>query len=80
MTTKEATNAKIIFTLTSKMEPTIFDYPLTIKVRLPDAWKSCQATQKDASLPVQTITHEGAPYVLVKVAPDKGDVTLAPAR
>lgn len=76
VTTREATDSKIVFTLTSKMEPTIFDYPLTIKVRLPDAWKSCQATQKDASLPVQTITHEGASYALVKVAPDRGDVTL----
>ena len=74
--TDEATNEKIAFTLVSKMEPTIFDYPLTIKVRLPDAWKTVAASQKTATLPAQFVLHEGRPYALVKVAPDRGQVIL----
>jgi len=74
--TDEATNEKIAFTLVSKMEPTIFDYPLTIKVRLPDAWKTVAANQNTTNLPSQFVIHEGRPYALVKVAPDRGQVVL----
>jgi len=74
--TDEASDAKIVFTLTSKMEPTIFDYPLTVKVRLPDGWANGVAQVKDQSLPVKVINHDGANYALVKVAPDRGPVTL----
>ncbi len=76
--TDEATENKIAFTLTSKMEPTIFDYPLTVKVRLPDGWKGVSAKLKDDALPAEYLVHEGSPYALVKVAPDRGQVVLAP--
>lgn len=79
VTTNEATDDKIVFTLTSKMEPTIFDYPLTVKVRLPDQWKDVSAKLKDVELPAEFLMHEGAPYALVKVAPDRGQVTLTRA-
>ncbi len=76
--TDEAGDSKIAFTLTSKMEPTIYDYPLTVKVRLPDAWKSTTAKQKDAAVPVEIIDHEGAKFALVKAVPDRGQVVLTP--
>lgn len=76
ITVDETTDKKIAFTLVTKMEPTIFDYPLTIKVRLPDAWKALSAKQNGTGLPVQFLTHEGAPYALVKVVPDRGQVIL----
>ena len=60
------------------MEPAIFDYPLTVKVRLPDTWKAVAASQNAASLPVQFVQHEGRPYALVKVVPDRGPVILKP--
>lgn len=78
VTTDEATDDRIAFTLVSKMEPTIFDYPLTVKVRLPGKWKTISARQNDAGLPVQFLFHEGAPYALVKVVPDRGRVILKP--
>lgn len=78
VTTDEVTGEKIAFTLVSKMEPTVFDYPLTIKVRLPDPWKTVSASQKNAKLPARLLFHGGAPYALVKVAPDRGQVVLVP--
>ena len=80
LTTEPATNDRLAFTLVSKMEPTIYDYPLTIKVRLPDAWKQVTARQNDAALPAQVIVHEGSPFVLVKVVPGRGQVTVTAAK
>jgi hypothetical protein len=74
--TDSVSNGKILFTLTSKMEPSIFDYPLTVKVRLRAAATNAAATQNNKPLPVQVVTHEGGAYALVKVVPDRGQVTL----
>ena len=79
LTTDEATDAKIAFTLVSKMEPAIFDYPLTVKVRLPDKWKAVSAGQINTAIPAQVIFHEGAPYALVKAVPNRGQVILKQA-
>jgi hypothetical protein len=78
LVTDEASASKITFTLTSKMDPDIFDYPLTIKVRLPDSWKGAGATQAGKEVPSRVIQFEGAPYALVKVLADRGAVTLVP--
>jgi hypothetical protein len=76
VTTDESSAAKIAFTVTSKMDPTLFDYPLTIKVRLPASWKGIGATMNGAEVPAELISHEGGQYALVKVAPDRGQVIL----
>lgn len=75
--TDKATEDSLALTLTSKMEPATFDYPLTVKVRLPDKWKTVSAKQKDAAVPAEFLIHEGKPYALVKAVPDKGQVVLA---
>ncbi len=58
------------------MKDDIFDYPLTVKVRLPNGWKSAKATQGGKPVPVRFVTHEGAPYVLVDAVPDRGAVRV----
>lgn len=79
LTTEPAAAGRLAFTLTTKMDPAVFDYPLTVKVRLPDAWTDAKALQNDTlALPVQVIRHENAPYALVKVVPDRGRVVLTP--
>jgi hypothetical protein len=60
------------------MKDDIFDYPLTVKVRLPDGWKSAKATQGGKPVPVRFVTHEGAPFALVDAVPDRGAVRVAP--
>jgi len=79
ITTDEVSDSKIAFTLVSKMEPAIFDYPLTVKVRLPDSWKTVAARQKDAAAPATFLMHDGAPFALVKTVPDRGQVVLKAA-
>jgi len=79
LTTDAADAARIAFSLTSKMDPAVFNYPLTVKVRLFDAWKGAKATQGGEAVPTQFLVHEGAPYALVKAVPDKGQVVLEPA-
>ena len=58
--TEAANDTKITFTLTSKMDPAVFDYPLTVKVRLPRDWKGAAAKQNNVAIPVEVITHEGS--------------------
>ncbi len=80
LTAVSATDQKIVLSLTCQMDPTIFDYPLTIKVRLPDAWKNnAKATQAGKELAGSVIMHDGAAYLLVKAVPsDHDNIELAP--
>ena len=73
----ENSSSKIAFTLEDKMDDKTFDYPLTVKVRLPDAWKGVKATQDGKDVGTAWIEHEGKPYALVQAVPDRGPVTLA---
>ncbi len=77
LTVAEATDARITLAITDLMRDDIFNTPLTVKVRLPDAWKTVSAKQGEASVRANLVTHAGAPYALVDVVPDKGSVTLS---
>ena len=74
--TTEATDTQITVQLTSKMDPANFDYPLTVKVRLPDSWKTISATQDGKPIPSRMIKFEGNAYGLIKVVPDQGLAVL----
>ncbi len=67
---------RIAFSLADRMDDNVFDYPLTVKVRLPDVWNKVTATQNAKVIPANVIEHEGAKYALVKAVPDKGQVLL----
>lgn len=67
---------KITFLLTDEMDDSYFNYPLTIKVRIPDAWKEAAATQAGQPVAVKILEHEGGAYALVQAVPDAGLVTL----
>lgn len=73
---ESADDAKITFLLNDEMDDSYFNYPLTVKVRLPDGWKSPVATQRGKAVEARLITHEGASYALVQAVPDAGLVTL----
>jgi len=79
LTTTRANDREIVLALTSEMDPALFDYPLTLKVRLPDSWKAAQATQGGKEAPVTVVQHDNAPYALVKAVPGKGEILLTPA-
>lgn len=68
---------KIAFELTDRMNDEIFNFPLTIKVRLPDGWKGARAQQSGKPVASQFVEHEGKPYALVEAVPDRGEVELS---
>ena len=71
---------EIRFSLSDDMDDTLFAYPLTIKVRLPDAWTGVAATQGGTSVEARIVEHQGGRFALVKAMPDRGEVRLRTAR
>ena len=78
--TTHSDSKRIDFLLQDDMDDQLFTFPLTIKVRLPDAWTAVQATQGDKPVPTRIVEHEGHRYALVKAVPDQGGVSVAPVR
>jgi peptidoglycan/xylan/chitin deacetylase (PgdA/CDA1 family) len=76
----DKSDAKITFTLTDKMDDARFDYPLTIKLRVPDAWKDAAADQAGKPAEAKFVEHDGKKYVLVQAVPDRGAVTVTGKR
>jgi peptidoglycan/xylan/chitin deacetylase (PgdA/CDA1 family) len=75
----ENTPDRIALTLTDRMLDSRFDYPLTLKVRLPSGWKNVQAMQNGQGVKSSVIVYEGVSYALVNAMPDRGQVVLASA-
>ena len=75
----ENTPDRIALTLTDRMLDSRFDYPLTIKVRLPSGCKNVQAVQNGQGIKSSVIVYEGVSYALVNAVPDRGQVVLASA-
>ena len=70
------TDTTIHLNLTSLMDPAIFDYPLTVKVRVPNNWTTVTATQNGVTIPITPLLHSDSNYVLIKAKPDKGVIVL----
>lgn len=78
LTVTENTLGRIALSLTDRMMDEYFDFPLSIKVRLPDSWSTVQATQNGNPTAVRLIEHEGGKFAMVDVVPDKGLAVLTP--
>ena len=76
VTVTERLPDSITFTLTDILDDTMFDYPLTLKVRLDASWQNVEATQNGQSVPVTLVTNQGVPFALVQAVPDKGIVVI----
>jgi hypothetical protein len=68
----------IAYTLTDKMDDAVFNFPLTVKIKIPDSWGIIRASQGGKLLPLRTVTNENGKYALIETVPDKGEVTLSP--
>lgn len=75
----ENTEQSIKLNLADRMDDTLFDYPLTIKVRLPSAWPAATATQGDKAVAVRIVEQDGGKFVLFKAVPDRGPIVLTSA-
>lgn len=71
-----ATPDTIEFSITDEMDDSLFDYPLTIKVRVDETWNQAKATQNGVERSVEMITREDGRYILVDAVPDRGTVRL----
>lgn len=69
-------SSTIQLALTDLMRDDIFNQPLTIKVRLPDAWTTVKAIQGEAGIPASFVMHDGKPFALVEGIPDHGNITI----
>ena len=67
---------RVVITLTDRMKDEVFDFPLSVKVRLPNGWKGAKARQNGAEVPCRFVTHEGAPYAIAEIIPDRGAATV----
>lgn len=72
----EKAPGKIVFNVTDTMDDALFDFPLTVKVRVDPSWKTVKATQGAKPVEAKLVQHEGATFALVQAVPDRGDVTL----
>jgi peptidoglycan/xylan/chitin deacetylase (PgdA/CDA1 family) len=68
--------SRLFLTLTDRMDDTLFDHPLTVKLRMPAPWKGLTATQGGRALPARGIRHEDVSYALIEVVPDRGEVEV----
>lgn len=75
---EESLDSRIRFTLGDKMDNAIYDYPLTIKVHIPQDWARVQATQEAREIPCRVVEHQGARFAMVRAVPDRSPVVLAP--
>ncbi len=69
---------RIALSLADRMDDTLFDEPLTLKVRLPDAWRTVRAEQGGRPVAARVVEHDGAAYALVDAVPDRGEIVLSP--
>ena len=67
---------QIRFNLTDRMDDSIFDRPLTVKIRVDESWTGANASQAGASLTTSIVEHEGNAYLMVDAIPDRGEVVV----
>jgi oligosaccharide reducing-end xylanase len=79
LTTLAVSDTLLRYTLADSMNDTLFNYPLTLKVRLRNDWQYVAATQNGAAIPCSLLTRQGNLYALVKAVPDQGEIRLAKA-
>jgi hypothetical protein len=73
----QKTANSVRFELKDQMNDTWFNEPLTLKLRLPDAWSgTLSVTQNAANLNIRAVVEQGKNYALLEVIPNRGVVTV----
>ena len=70
---KEETKEKISFSITDNLPDDLFDYPITLEIKLPEDWKKVILMQKNSKNII--VVAEGK--VQVNVVPDQGDFEIS---
>ncbi len=77
---EEAGPNRIVLELTDEMDDSLFDYPLTLKVRVPESWQAVEAVQGGKPAEVKLIENEKNNFALVKAVPDRGKIIITPKK
>ena len=67
---------EIRFTVSDTLDDALFDFPLTVKLRVDAGWGTVAATQAGVSVPAELVEYGGNKYALVQAVPDRGEVAL----
>ena len=69
---REVSSGKYELNLTCQMDPAIFDFPLTIKVKVKESAKAVTAQQGGKPIDAKIIDNAGQKFALVEVVPNRG--------
>ena len=75
----ENTASVVRFNLTDDMSDELYDFALTIKMKLDPTWENAAATQNGLAIPLTTVANNGSLYALISAVPDAGEVSVVPA-
>ncbi|MCQ2413301.1 MAG: InlB B-repeat-containing protein [Clostridia bacterium] len=71
-----ATENRITFTLTDRMNDALYDCPLTVKILADDTWTAVRAYQNGKEIDAKVVNKGGFVYLFVDAVPDAGEVTV----
>ena len=76
VTEKSSSDEKIIVEVSDNLPDSIFNFPLSIRRPLPDAWETSYVTQNEEEIEDTIIIDGSKKYILFKAVPDGGDVVI----
>jgi peptidoglycan/xylan/chitin deacetylase (PgdA/CDA1 family) len=71
-----ANDSIITLAVTDTLDNSIFNYPLTIRRKLPQGWVSAKVSQNGKNKNSQIVNMNSINFILFDVAPDSGDIKL----
>jgi beta-galactosidase len=63
--------------LKDTLDNSIFNFPLTLKTRVPNEWNSVRVEQNDKIQMVTPVEEYGAKYIYYDAIPDQGNITIS---
>ena len=76
MTVESVSDTALTVSIHDKMDDTIFDQALTVKIMVDATWTGVTATQNGEACFAEIVTNEQGTFVFVDVVPDAGSVTV----
>ena len=70
-------DTSIILQVTTPLDRSIYNYPITLRRPLPANWPAVAVSQNHQPVGAQLVTVNSTSYVMFDVVPDGGDVTLS---
>ena len=62
--------------LTDSMHDDFFDFPLSVKVRIPNSWEKVSVSQDGQEIESYVVERNGNKYALVNAIPDRGEIVM----